>query len=168
MKKTIISAIIPLILSANILADFKKAKYQQICTFEMFHKYLTKPKYLSIVGLACVKIDKLFLLPAITFRLRNDKMSRKNSIYFLTLVLEKRLLYSYFFDKNNDIFHFSFPKTNYFLSDVFNAIKNKQFKKESDIYIIQKNNKIYKVFKNDTFLEIDEYKNNKIKRHLFR
>jgi len=168
MKKIIISLIIPFILFANIINDFKQRKYKQICTVEMFHKYLTKPKYLSIVGLACVKTDRLFLLPAITYRLRDDKMARKNSIYFLTIVLEKRLLYTYFFDNNNDIFHFSFPKTNYFLSDVFNAIKNKHFKKESDIYIIQEKNKMYKVFKNDTFLEIDEYKKNKIKRHLFR
>jgi len=82
--------------------------------------------------------------------------------------LEKRLLYSYFFDNNNDIFYFSFPPTNYFLSFVFDAIKKGNFTKEKNIYIISKGNKKYKVFKNGTFLEIDEIENNKIKRHLFR
>jgi len=167
MKK-IISLLIPFILFASIIDDFKNKNYEKICTVQNYKKYINNSKMLNLIGLACVKIDKLVLLTPISFRLRKDKISRKNSIYFLTLVLEKRLIYSYFFDGNRDIFYFSFPKTNYFLSDIFDAIKNKHFKKEGNIYIIQNKNKIYKIFKNGTFLEIDEYKNNKIKRHLFR
>lgn len=167
MKK-IISLIIPFMLFANILSDFKAGNYAEICNVKNFHKYLTNKQILNLIALACVKSDKLYLLPAISFRLRGDKVSRKNSIYFLTLVLEKRLLYSYFFDNNNDIFYFSFPKTNYFLSVVFYNIKNKNYKKKGNIYIIHSNDETYKVFKNGSFLEIDEFKNNKIKGHLFR
>ena len=167
MKK-IISLLIPFILFASIVDDFKNKNYKKVCSVDNFHKYLDSNKVLNLIGLACVKSDNLYLLPAISYRLRGDKISRKNSIYFLTLVLQKRLLYSYFFDNNKDIFYFSFPKTNYFLSDVFDNIKNKNFKKEKNVYIISLKNKIYKVFKNGSFLEIDEYNKNKIKRHLFR
>jgi len=167
MKK-IISLFIPFFLFANIIDDFKNKNYQEICTPQNYRKYVHNYKMLNLIGLACVKSDKLILLLPISYRLRKDKLSRKNSVYFLTLVMQKRLLYSYFFDGNKDIFYFSFPKTNYFLSDVFEAIKDKNFKKEQNIYIIQNKNKIYKIFKNGTFLEIDEIKNNKIKRHLFR
>ena len=167
MKK-IISLFIPFFLFANIIDDFKNKNYSEICTPQNYRKYVHNYKMLNLIGLACVKSDKLVLLLPISYRLRKDRLSRKNSVYFLTLVMQKRLLYSYFFDGNKDIFYFSFPKTNYFLSDVFEAIKDKNFKKEQNIYIIQNKNKIYKIFKNGTFLEIDEIKNNKIKRHLFR
>jgi len=165
MKK-IISLLMPFLLFANILDDFKANK--NICSPENYRKYVKNYNVLSIIGLSCVKNDQLVLLLPISYRLRKSKISRKNSIYFLTLVLQKRLLYSYFFDGSNDIFYFSFPKTDYFLSDVFDAIRNKNFKKEKNIYIIHAKNKTYKVFKNGTFLEIDEYQQNKMKRHLFR
>jgi len=168
MKKIFISIIIPLILFANIVDDFRKGNYDKICRYSVYKKYFNNYKMLNLVGLACVNSDKLVLLLPISYRLRKDKISRKNAIYFLTLVMQKRLLYSYFFDNNNAIFYFSFPRTNYFLSDVFEAIKNKNFTKENNVYIISTKDKIYKVFKNGTFLEVDEIKNNKVKRHLFR
>ena len=168
MKKIIISLLAPLFIFANIIDDFKAGKYDKLCTYETYSKYSYDMKSLSIIGLACLKEDKLLLLLPISYWLRKNKLSRKNSIYFLTIVLQKRLLYSYFFDESKDIFYFSFPKTNYFLSDVFNAIKNRQYVVKNNIYIIHTGNKIYKVFKNKSFLEIDEIENNKIKRHLFR
>jgi len=166
--KIIISLLIPFIMFANVIDDFKAGRYKKLCSFKTYSKYNHDTKSLTLIGLSCLKIDKLVLLLPISYWLRKDKLGRKNSIYFLTIVLEKRLLYSYIFDNSNDLFYFSFPKTTYFLSDVFNAIKNRNFIKEKNAYIIKINDKTYKVFKNKSFLEIDEIENNEIKRHLFR
>ena len=169
MKNKLIIFIFPIILFANLLDDFKAKEYNKICTYQNYRLYKNNPKALSVIGFSCVKTDKLFLLPAISYFLRRNKIGRENGIYFLTLVLEKRIIYSYFFDSDKSIFYFNFPKTNYFLSEIFYAIKNKQIKKMNNLYIIQKDDITYQIYEKGTFLAIDEIKNNKIiKRHLFR
>ncbi len=169
MKNKLILMMLPVILLASLLEDFKAHKYAQVCTYQNYRLYMRNPKALSLIGFACVKSDNLFLLPEISYFLRTSKAGRKNAVYFLTLVLEKRLLYSYFFDNDKSIFYFDFPKTNYFLSEIFYAVKNKQIKKTNNLYIFQKDNVTYQIYKKGTFLVIDEIKNDKlIKRHLFR
>ena len=168
MKKIIIF-LFPLFLLANIVSDFQLKEYKKICVFKNISLYKNNPNLLSLVGFACVKSDNLYLLPTISYYLRKTKIGRENAIYFLTIVLEKRLIYSYFFDNYKNIFYFDFPQTNYFLSDIFRGIKNKKLIKYKNFYIIQENNKVYKIYKKGTFLVIDEIINNKlIKRHLFR
>ena len=169
MKNKLLFMLFPLILFANLVDDFKAKQYDKICSYQNYLLYKNNPKALSLIGFACVKTDNLFLLPEISYYLRFSKQGRKNAIYFLTLVLEKRLIYSYFFDNDKSIFYFSFPKTDYFLSVIFNAIKNNQLKRIKNLCIIQKNNLTYQIYKKGTFLVIDEIQNEKlIKRHLFR
>ena len=168
MKK-IISFLLPLLVFANVITDFKAKKFKKICSFKNYQLYKNNPDFLSLIGFSCVKTDNLFLLPKICYYLRVSKTARRNSVYFLTLVLEKRLIYMYFFDNDKSIFYFNFPKTDYFLSEIFDAIKNKKIQKRDNYYIIQKKNLTYDIYKKGTFLVIDEMKNDKlIKRHLFR
>lgn len=152
---------------ANILTDFKNQNYQKICNMKNIET-IKNEKLLSLVGISCVKIDKLYLLPFIIRRLKHTKIGRLNSIYLLTIYTQKKLLYSYFFD-NLNLSNFSLPDTDYIISHVFYKIKNHHFKVEQNVYIVKYNKEIYKIYKKGTKLFIDEYKNNKlIKRHWFR
>jgi hypothetical protein len=145
----------PLFLSASIIDDYKNKKYFDICKFDKIVKYKKNEKFLSIIGTACVKSNKLFLLPYIVNYLKHTKAGRQNAIYFLVIFSEKKLLYAYLFD-NFDISMFSFPKTDYILSDIFDAIKNKKFVKKDNIYIIKEKNATIKFYKEDDKMIIEK------------
>ena len=82
--------------------------------------------------------------------------------------MQKRLLYSYFFDKFS-LKGFALPNTDYILSIVFNKIKNGQYKKQGDVISIYLKKETIKVYPQKNKLIVDEYyKNNLIKRHWFR
>ncbi len=151
----------------NILNDFKNHKYKKICNIKMINS-ITDEKVLSLVGISCVKTDRLYLLPFIIKKLKHTKIGRLNSIYLLTIYMQKKLLYSFMFDKlilNN----FNLPDTDYIISHVFYKIKNKEYKKSKNIIVLDYNEEIIKVYKDGDKLFIDEYKNNKLlKRHWFR
>ena len=154
-------------LFANILTDFKNHNYNDICQIKNIENTKNE-KILSLIGISCVKIDKLYLLPFVIKRLKHTKIGRLNSIYLLTIYMQKKLLYSYFFD-NLNLNNFDLPDTDYLISHIFYEIKHNNYKKLGNIYIIQYDDEIYKVYKKGTKLFVDEYKNNKlIKRHWFR
>jgi hypothetical protein len=155
---------------ADIIQDYLAKNYKKICNINNISKYKNNEKILSIIGVSCVKIDSLYLLPYIVNRLKHTPYGRKNSIYFLTIVMEKKLLYSFVFD-NLSLKPFSFPLTDYVLSAVFEAIKNGNYKKDGDVYVINDKTEgiVYKVYKQDDKMYIDEYINNKlIKRRWYR
>ena len=152
---------------ANILTDFKNKNYQKICNIKNINT-IKNEKLLSLIGIGCVKIDRLYLLPFIIRKLKHTKIGRLNSIYLLTIYMQKKLLYSYFFD-NLNLSSFNLPDTDYIISHVFYEIKHNNYKKLGNIYVIQYGDEIYKVYKKGTKLFVDEYKDNKlIKRHWFR
>jgi len=155
-------------LKAGIINDFKKAEYDKICNFGNITK-TSNEKLLSIIGISCVKTDNLYLLPLIVMKLKHTKIGRQNAIYLDTIYLQKRLLYSYFFD-DFSLNGFNLPKTDYILSIVFNKIKKKEYKKIGNIMIINLKNENLKIYKVDDKLVIDEYnkKNFLIKRHWYK
>jgi hypothetical protein len=142
------------ILNASILNDYKNKKYDKVCTFTQLDKYRKNEKILSLMGEACLKIGRLYMLPHIVNHLRNTPIGRKNAIYFLVIYNEKKLLYSFLFD-NFDINDFSFPMTDYFLSDVFEAVKNKTYTKKGNVFIIKSNNKTIKMYKKNDKMVIE-------------
>jgi hypothetical protein len=155
-------------LNATIIDDYKKGFYENICNLNNIQKYIKNEKILSLVGISCVRSDRLFLLPLIYRNLKKTKKARINSIYFQTIYMQKRLLYSYFFD-NLDLKNFDLPLTDYILSIVFDKIKNKKFKKENGIYIIKLSDKTLKLYKEEDKLILETFKKNKlIKRRWFR
>ena len=155
--------LIILSLNASIIDDYKNKNYNKICNYKTLDLAIKNEQLLSIVGMACVKSNNLYLLPYIIKNLKNSPISRKNAIYFLVIYSEKKLLYSFLFD-NFDISSFSFPRTNYILSIVFEAIKNKNYTLSNGIYLIKYKNRIIKMYKEDSKMIIE----NKNERYWFR
>jgi len=156
------------LLNASIINDYINKKYNKICTYKNIFKYSTNDKILSVIGESCVKSNNLYLLPSVIKRLKHTKTGRKNGIYFLTIYNEKKLLYAFLFD-GFDIKNFCFPYTKHILSDVFMALKNGNYEKMGDLYIIKNKNFTLKMYKENDKMIIEKYKNNKlIKRQWFR
>ncbi len=153
---------------AGIVEDFMNKKYAKICNFNNIRTYLKDEKMLSIIGVSCVRSDKLFLLPFIVNKLKKTSYGRKNAIYFITIFMEKKLLYSYLFD-DFDISSFSFPKTDYILSIVFDAVKNKKYVRKDNFIIVNDKNISYYIYKKNDKMIIDKFEKDKlIKRYWYR
>jgi len=168
MKIKIILLLLSITFSfGTILNDFKNQEYNTICNFKNINR-IKDEKVLSLVGISCVKTDKLYLLPFIIKKLKHTKIGRLNSVYLLTIYMQKKLLYSFFFD-NLNLNNFNLPDTDYILSHIFYSIKHKNYKIQGNEYIIKYANEIIKVYKQQDKLFVDEYKNGKlIKRRWFR
>jgi len=159
-----------LVLNASLVKEYLNKNYHEICSYKNINKYKKNEKALSIIGVSCIKTDSIYLLPYIINQLKHTDYGRKNAIYFLTIFMEKKLLYSYLYD-GISLETFSFPMTDYVLSVIFNAVKNNDFKKTGDLIIIEdkKNNKIYNLYKKEDKMYIDEFQNGKlIKRRWYR
>jgi hypothetical protein len=167
MEKFSILIFLSIFLNASIIDSYKNKNYENVCNYKNIIKYKNNEKILSIIGDSCVKINSLYLLPYIINYLKHTSVGRKNAIYFLVIYNEKKLLYSFLFD-NFDISEFSFPKTYYILSSVFDAVKNKKYKKIGDIYLIKKNNLTIKMYKENDKMIIEEFNGIKTKRYWFR
>ena len=164
--KLLIILLTSLCLFADIKEDFLNKNYSKICRYSNIQKTKNE-KILSLLGVACVRSDKLVYLPFVIQKLRKTSIGRKNAIYFLTIVMQKRLLYSYLFD-NQSLDGFFLPKTDYILSKIFYAFKTKKYKKNGDKFEIDlKDSKIY-VYKEDDKMIVDEYKDGKIIRRWYR
>ncbi|WP_456479675.1 hypothetical protein [Nautilia sp.] len=154
----------------GIVEDYLNKKYKKICNFKNIEKFSRNEKALSIVGVSCIKEDSIYLLPYIINKLKKTEYGRKNSIYFLTVYMEKKLLYSYLFDKIS-LKPFSFPMTDYILSFVFESVKAGNYETENGIIVIfdKKRDVTYRFYKKEDKMYIDEYKNKKlIKRRWYR
>ncbi len=158
MKKFFL-AFLPFLLYASVIDDYKEKKYDKICVSKNLNT--SDEKILSLVGISCVKSDKLYLLPFIINKLKKTRLGRTNSVYFSTIVLQKKLLYGFLFD-GFSIKGFSFPKGDYILSVVFDNIKKGNYIFENGIYIINLSQKIIYFYKNGDKMIIDEYKNGKL------
>ena len=155
------------ILNADIINEYKHNKFNNICNFQNI-KSSKNEKILSIIGISCVKSDNLYLIPYVVAKLKHTKTGRKNAIYLNTIYMQKRLLYSYFFD-NFSLKGFELPNTDYLISIVFNKIKNKDYEKKMNKLIIRYKNEKFEVYALDNKLIIDEYLGNQfIKRHWYR
>ena len=157
-------------LKGDIVNDYLNKKYKEICTFKNIKKYKGNEKALSIIGVSCIKTDSIYLLPYIVNQLKHTNYGRKNSIYFLTILMEKKLLYSHLFD-GLSLEAFSFPMTDYVLSYIFDAVKYGRYKKVGDLMVIKNEdeNITYDLYKKEDKMYVDEYKNGKlIKRRWYR
>ena len=154
--------------SADILKDFVNKKYNEVCNYKNVLQYTKNEKILSIIGFSCLKIDKLFVLPAVVKRLKKTSLGQKNAVYFSTIYLQKKLLLAHFFD-NYPLDGFNFPKSDYLISVVFDHIKSRNYTKEGDKFIINTENASFVVFKDKDKLVINEVFEGKVlKNHWFR
>ena len=169
MKKLLL--ILPIFIFAfNIKQEYLSQNYENVCKYGILHFQKHNENFLSLIGYACIKSDNLFYLPAIINNLKYTKDGRKNSIYFATLLLEKKLLSSYILD-NTNISYFRFPLLDHPISIVITNIINKNYKKENNTLIIKYKNKTYKVYgnKHSSKVFIDIYQNNMLQQsHWYR
>jgi len=149
------------LLYGDIKKDFFSKNYSKVCSVKNIYKYKNNDKILSIIGKACLNIDSIYLLPKISKFLIHTKEGRLNSLYFLTIVLQKRLTYNYLFD-GISLNGFNLPMTDYLLSYIFHKIKNNQFVKKENKIIIKKRNITYIVYRKKDKMFVDEYKDNRL------
>jgi hypothetical protein len=75
---------------------------------------------------------------------------------------------AYFFD-NYPLEGFSFPKSDYILSVVFEALVNGNYQRVGNVYMIKNGDEVLNVFKKGDKVFVNEVKNGKIvKEHWFR
>ena len=168
IKNSLFILLLSISVKADIVSDFLKKNYKAICNYSNIQKFSKNEKALSIIGVSCIKTDNLYLLPYIVKGLKRTDYGRKNGIYFLTIYMQKKLLYSYMFDRIK-LENFNFPMTDYVLSKIFDAIKNKKYRLFGDKYIIKDNTKAYHLYKEGDKMFVDTYENGKlIKRRWYR
>jgi len=157
-----------LFLNASIINDYLNKEYAKICSYKNIFKYQKNEKILSVIGESCIQSNNLYLLPYVIRHLKYTETGRRNAIYFLTVYNEKKLLYSFLFD-GFDIRSFDFPYTKNILSDVFMAVKNGNYEKKGDFYIIKNGKSLIKMYKKNDKMIIEKYENNKlIKRQWYK
>jgi len=168
VSRIVLLILIFLFARADIISDYNNGNYNLVCKMSNIEKFKKSENLLSIVGISCVKSDKLYVLPYLLNKLKRTKIGRKNSIYFNIIYLQKRLIYSYLFD-NLSFEGFNLPDTNYILSHIFVKLKDSDFKKVDGKIVIDYKGEIIKVYKIGDKFFVDEYKNNKlIKRRWYR
>jgi len=118
----------------------------------------------------CAKADFIDFIAQMQERFGKTSQSRAAAVYVSTLVLQKKLI-SQFLNEDVDISTYNLPKTDHILSNVFEDIKNKNYK------LIQDKPKHIQIEDNGLFIEvfldkkicIDVYKDKiKVQRHRYR
>jgi len=167
-SKFILFVLLVVFLKSDLITEYKNQNYSNICNIANINKYKKNEQMLSIIGISCVKSDKLYILPYILNKLKHSVIGRKNSIYFLTVYMQKKLLYTFVFD-NFSLNGFNLPDTDYILSHIFVKIKQNQYEKIENTYVIKYKNEVIKMYPQTDKLIVEEYIDNKlIKRRWFR
>jgi len=172
MKKLILVLIsFSFLFSFDFKNEFLKKNYKEVCDKGMkkYFKGNRDEKFLSLVGVACVKSDSFNPLGYLVKDLKKTKEGRNNALYFANLIFQKKLLYSYMLD-GIDISYYKTANTSNILSFVVNSIANKKFSKIDDKILIKDNNFLYKVYLSGDKVFIDKYDKNEnlIERHWYR
>ena len=171
MKKLILILIsFSLLFSFDFKNEFLKKHYSAVCEHGMkeYFKGNRDEKFLSFVGVACVKADLFNPLGYLVANLKRTKEGRNNALYFADLIFQKKLLYSYMLD-GIDISYFKTANTDDILSLVIQAISSHHFSKVDGKILIKKANYLYKVYLSGNKVYIDKFDKNKlIERHWYR
>ncbi len=158
--------------TADIQADYKAQNYERICKNNglFIHKDATSEEILTIIGDACARVDSLNPLAIITKTLLLSPQSRESASYFMTLLLQKKLIYQFMHD-GVDLKNLRLPQTDHVLSIVFEQLVLNNYEKREDKIIITIQTMQYHLWlSNDTpkRVYIDEYSNNvRVKQHWY-
>jgi len=123
---------------------YKNKDYKNVCLKGNYTigKFRKDDKYLSLISLSCVNSDMINTALTISKFMKNSKMARNNASYIANLYLIKKLLTQFVYDKI-DLSNLSLPKSNHFLSIIFENISHKNYKKQKNSIIIESKNKKY-------------------------
>ncbi len=123
---------------SDVYRAYKNKKYKEACTLaaKIYLYYKKDNDFLTIFADSCLKVDNINRMTFPAMLLIRDAAARSNSIYFLTILYQKKLLYKSLID-GFDVSKYKFPTTNYVLSKIFVKYAKKEYKKFRDIYIFQ-------------------------------
>lgn len=163
-------------ISIDKLIDYYKNKeYKKVCLngLKIYYKLKKSEDLVSMYGISCLKADFIDRLAVPAVSLKQTKTGRKNAIYFLTILLQKKILLSSLFD-NFKISDVKLPDTDYILSKIFRMYQQNRYKKEGNKLIFRdpENKDIsYKlIIKNEDIPKIELLelkKNHLIKKHIY-
>lgn len=88
---------------------------------------------LSVYADACLQTDWVNKLSSVVILLRQTKEGRQNAVYYSTILYKKKLLYLSMID-GIDISGMFLPKTNYILSDIYDAYVEKKYELKDGVY----------------------------------
>jgi len=155
---------------------YQNEQYAKACTmgYDYFKKYKKDENYVSLYAFSCIKSDYIDRLALPITALKFSKEARKNSAYFSTILMQKKLLYYSLVDGYN-LSKFQLPSTDYVLSKVFDLYSKLKDHKKKEFYILKDPNDdklIYKLFlikkQNIKKMVIEEYYDTiKVKRHIY-
>lgn len=178
--KIILTILLSLTLYANIKENilhlYQEEKYKQACNmaYKNFPKYKRDEEYVSLYAFSCLKLDYVDRLAIPITLLKSTPESRRNSVYFSTILLQKKLLYYAMIDEH-PLENLNFPSTEHILSKVFDAYASLGSHETKSVYFFKDTTDshltyklyLYKDKKIDKMV-IEEIKNSKIlKTHVY-
>ncbi|NPA81430.1 MAG: hypothetical protein GXO31_02355 [Epsilonproteobacteria bacterium] len=122
----------------KIIKSYKNEQYWKSCDLceKSLSLYEKNSDFLNFCSLSCLKSGELEKMGKFASLLGKKASDRKNSVYFLTILYQKKLLLNSILDKA-DISFVKLPKTNYILSDIFIKYVKKDFTKRKNVYLFK-------------------------------
>ncbi len=126
----------------KLLESFKNEQYWKTCSLceKNLKEYKKNSEFLNFCALSCLRANQLEDMARFASLLKKTKKDRENSIYFMTILYQKELLFHAVLD-NKNISFVNIPKTNYILSDIFYKFVKKNFIKSKNAYIFKDDKK---------------------------
>ena len=144
---------------SDVYRAYKQKRYREACTLgAKIYLYNKKDNYfLTMFADACLKVDNINRMVFPAMLLIRDAAARSNSVYFLTILYQKKLLYKSLID-GFDVSNYKFPTTNYILSKIFVKYAKKDYKKFRDVYIFKDDTDINKKYEMSLIKDRGVYK----------
>jgi hypothetical protein len=141
---------------------YERQEYEKGCNygFKYYKKYLKNEKFLTLYGLSCLETDRIERIATPMVWLKGSASSRANGTYFSTILLQKELLIQALLD-NRELGNLILPKTDFFLSKIFNLFIQKRYKFQNNIYKLKDGDIEYQLYRKRDYMIIDIYKDGK-------
>ncbi len=123
---------------SDVYKAYKNKQYNDACILgaKIYLQHKKDNNFLTIFADACLKVDNINRMAIPAMLLVRDPTARSNSIYFLTILYQKKLLYKSLID-GFDVSRYIFPTTDYILSKIFVKYAKKDYKKVDNVYIFK-------------------------------
>ncbi len=121
---------------SDIYKNYKNKNYKTACILaaKIYLYNKTDNDFLTVFANSCLKVDNINRMAFPAMLLMRNSGARSNSIYFLTILYQKKLLYKSLID-GFDVSKYNFPTTDYILSKIFVKYSKKDYQKLANIYI---------------------------------
>jgi len=145
---------------------YKANNFKKACKFgtNKINKYRKNETFISLYAFSCLKDDQIDKLASAAAFLKQSPEARSNSVFFSTILLQKKLLLHVMLD-GFIMTPLKLPSTNHILSKVFDSFmrENTDKIKEEYTFVDAKNsNETYKLFTKDKKVIIEHYLNNNL------